>query len=468
MKEIATKMPEPDFQFVVNGVPVRAFGLNHVPCDALHSRDSERVHDILQLAAGADINILRIWGGSVPESDDFYCFCDREGIMIWHDFMFGCAIYPADRAFLEEAEREAIEIVRARRHHACIVLWAGDNECDTAPSYTFSHYADPNTFKLSREVLPNVCRLYAPSTPYLPSSPYVSPECFKLGTEMGLDDPALIAPEQHIWGSHEYFKSRFYQTDASFVSETGYFGSPCVSSLKKFLSPDCLWPWDNEEWYHHASNPFKPDCSYDYRIRRLPELIQEYFGFLPDNVEDFALASQICQAEANKYFVERGRLSPKMSGMTIWNLIDGWPHFSDAIVDYYFGKKISYWYCRRDFASFLIAADEAADWHRKICYCNDSNEWRSGRYVIREFGKGVIAEGNFSAAPRSRGVLENFETPALNQGLLLIEWTFEDGSRGANHAIMGLPRYDYKTYRDLWLPAIAELDNSFDPLTIAK
>jgi hypothetical protein len=65
-------------------------------------------------------------------------------------------------------------------------------------------------------------------------------------------------------------------------------------------------------------------------------------------------------------------------------------------------------------------------------------------------------------------VLENFETPALNQGLLLIEWTFEDGSRGANHAIMGLPRYDYKTYRDLWLPAIAELDNSFDPLTIAK
>jgi beta-mannosidase len=157
MKEIATKMPEPDFQFVVNGVPVRAFGLNHVPCDALHSRDSERAHDILQLAAGADINILRIWGGSVPESDDFYCFCDREGIMIWHDFMMACGAYPRDEEFMREFAAEAVAAVRRLRHHPAIVVWAGDNECDG--SYALMLGDDPANNTLTRKLLPDICSI---------------------------------------------------------------------------------------------------------------------------------------------------------------------------------------------------------------------------------------------------------------------------------------------------------------------
>lgn len=468
LEPVATEKPEPDFQFIVNDVPIRAFGLNHVPCDALHSRDQERLPRILALAAEADLNILRIWGGGVPEDDLFYDFCDREGILVWHDFMYGCALYPDDGEFLKEAEREATEILRARRHHACIALWAGDNECDSAIFFMRSRFLDPVDNRLTREILPRACRLHAPGATYLPSSPYISPECMKKGRECDARDASLLGPEQHLWGGHEYFKNDFYKTNASFVSETGYHACPNVSTLKTFLSPEKLWPWDNDEWYHHASNPFMPNTDYNYRVKIMSEQIQEFFGPVPDGVEAFALASQVCQAEANKYFLEQARSRRKMSGMTLWNLIDCWPHFSDAIVDYRFGKKLSFRYCKRQFGAFLVMVGEAADWHWPVTLCNDSDRTRKGRYAVRKFEGGILAEGEFTAAPGELQTLTRIRCSCTEQSLLLIEWTFDDGSRGVNHKITGMPRFDFNRFREAWLPAIAALDGSFDPAEIGR
>ena len=57
----------------------------------------------------------------------------------------------------------------------------------------------------------------------------------------------------------------------------------------------------------------------------------------------FTKQSQISQAEAKKYFIEKFRIGKgKRSGIIWWNLLDGWPQFSDAVVDYYYRKKIAY------------------------------------------------------------------------------------------------------------------------------
>ena len=64
---------------------------------------------------------------------------------------------------------------------------------------------------------------------------------------------------------------------------------------------------------------------------------------VPDTLEDFALASQITQAEALKYFIESYRCTKwERTGIIWWNLVDGWPQFSDSVVDYYFTKKLAY------------------------------------------------------------------------------------------------------------------------------
>jgi len=59
-----------------------------------------RYERLLQSAADAHMNMLRVWGGGIYEDQYFYETADRLGIMLWQDFMFACALYPSDTNFL--------------------------------------------------------------------------------------------------------------------------------------------------------------------------------------------------------------------------------------------------------------------------------------------------------------------------------------------------------------------------------
>ena len=125
------------------------------------------------------------------------------------------------------------------------------------------------------------------------------PEAYRLGN----GDRARmlpLMPEQHLWGPRDYYKSTFYsQATSHFTSETGYHGCNNLSSIRKFISEDKLWPWqDNDEWLTHAAEMYGHEGPYAYRIKLMADQIHEMFGFDPDNLEDFILASQISQAEA--------------------------------------------------------------------------------------------------------------------------------------------------------------------------
>lgn len=56
---------------------------------------------LLKSAKDAHMNMLRVWGGGVYESELFYETCDEMGILIWQDFMFACAMYPTYEKFLK-------------------------------------------------------------------------------------------------------------------------------------------------------------------------------------------------------------------------------------------------------------------------------------------------------------------------------------------------------------------------------
>ena len=56
------------------------------------------VYDLLLSAKEAHMNMLRVWGGGIYESDYFYSVADEMGILIWQDFMFACSMYPANDA----------------------------------------------------------------------------------------------------------------------------------------------------------------------------------------------------------------------------------------------------------------------------------------------------------------------------------------------------------------------------------
>ena len=454
-KSLATESMEPDFQFVINNRKIRVFGTNHVPLDALHSHDKERLEMFFDLVNECSVDMLRIWGGGVYETDEFYDLCDKYGILVWQDFMMGCAVYPQDEKFCRNLELEAQTVVKRLRRHPSIVLWAGDNECDAAPSWGKLDI-DPQSNELTRKVLAKVCRHNDISRPYLPSSPWCSPEAQK-AADLGVD-PTLFSPEQHLWGPRDYFKSDFYRnTKASFLSEFGYHGCPSAESVKKFIPEEYLFPLHNDICRHHASNPFLPDdTQLNYRIKLMYDQIKEFFGSsVPDNLEDFALASQIIQAEALKFIIELFRMKKKCSGLLWWNLIDGWPQFSDAVVDYYGRKKLAFHVLKNLHKKVLVTLSETNAWHRKIIAANDSFEKVKGSYSITAHSTGkVVRQGDFILEPDSVTVLDTVAVCTTEKELYLINYSTDIEGDIQHHYLAGYPQFDYNFFKDNYLNEI--------------
>ena len=452
-----------EFLFRVNGVPVFLHGSNWVPADAFHSRDAERYEKMLALFADTNCNVVRCWGGNVYEDHAFFDLCDRYGILVWQDFAMGCGIYPRDEDFCAQMREEAESVVTRLRNHPSLLLWSGDNECDACAAQWGSN-TDPALSMVTREVLPRVLARLDPYRPYLPSSPYISPAVW----EMGARDALL--PEAHLWGPRDYFKSSFYtDSPAHFVSETGYHGCNSLSSLKTFLDEEHLWPWqDNPQWLAHAYEPFGPEGPYAYRIKLMADQIRELFGRDADNLEDFILASQISQAEAKKFFIELTRCKKwRRTGVIWWNMIDGWPQFSDAVVSYDFIKKLAYHYIRRSQQDLCLMFAEPEAWHIRLMADNGTLTPRQGRYRVWDGDtEETLLEGEFTAPANRCVALSSLRVSHADHRLLLIEWT-SGGVRGVNHYCLGKPPFSLDTYR-IWLRKIAALDGSFDASEVGK
>ncbi len=428
------------FRFLINGVEIMCRGSNWVPLDAFHSRDRERYERALALVSDIGCNMLRCWGGNVYEDHAFFDYCDRHGIMVWQDFSMACYSYPESEDFKRQMKEEATAIIRRLRNHPSIVLWAGDNEVDSC-----AKWFNPDANSITREVLKKCVEQNDASRPYLPSSPYISGEEFEAGIRAQQHGSPLV--EDHLWGPRDYFKSDFYsQNKAHFVSETGYHGCPSLDSIKKFITPARVWPYrENPEWILHSSD----QKGRDERVMLMEKQVRQLFGHVPTEPEDYILASQISQAEAKKYFIERIRAGrPDKTGILWWNLLDGWPQMSDAVVDYYFEKKLAYHYIKRSQAPFSVVAGELSSWRLPIYLCNDTMKEVKGRLRIREaMTDRVLYEGNFLAPPNKTTLQVHLPIYYSEQKFLIFEWETEEKKQGRNHYLCGYPPISLDSYR---------------------
>ncbi len=443
------------FHFEVNGEKIFCRGTNWVPLDAFHSRDIKRVDRAMEMIKDLDCNMILCWGGNVYESDRFFDLCDEYGIMVMQDFAMACGIYPQDREFQERLETEARAVIRRLRNHPSLVLWIGDNENDAAHSW--HHRGDPNNNILTRKLLPGILREEDPTRGYLPSSPWISDEAYIEGTE--------YLPEEHLWGPRNYYKGPFYSESlCHFVSEIGYHGCPSPGSMKKFLSEEKLWPWrNNKEWELHSTNAI-PGVSPDaYRVELMAKQIEYVFGEVPGNLEEYAFASQAVQAEAKKFFIELFRTWKwRKTGILWWNLLDGWPQLSDAVVDYFFTKKLAYSYIKRAQNIFSLAVREPRGKAQTVVACNDTGEDIRFAYTLREIETGKpVAEG--AGLAEADAVTELKQIPYVDKmhRFYLIEWDTDMGEKGVNHYLAGVPPFTLETYRR-WITKAGFLDDEPD------
>jgi len=57
---------------------------------------------------------------------------DELGILIWEDFIFACALYPATPEFLGNVVEEVKTQVKRLQHHPSLAMWATNNENEGA------------------------------------------------------------------------------------------------------------------------------------------------------------------------------------------------------------------------------------------------------------------------------------------------------------------------------------------------
>lgn len=437
-----------DFCFEINGKRVFILGTNWVPLDAFHSNDINRLDKALELLDDIGCNMVRCWGGNVFESDAFFDYCDKHGIMVWQDFAMGCAIYPQEQAFFDAIEKESVYQIKRLRNHASLVVWCGDNECDMFYySWSTTPIRNPNMNRITREVLKYAVETHDYARPYLPSSPFFTQKSYENLLEFEM-------PERHLWGPRDYFKGQYYlDAKCCFVSETGYQGFPSPMSLKKFLrNPEKIFEDNgdttNEYLVHAASMETSSDAPYAYRIKLTYDQLITLFKGAEEGFEDLVKQSQISQAEAMKFFIERVRIGKgKRTGIIWWNLLDGWPQISDAIVDYYFTKKLAYDYIKRSQQPLCLMFDEPNDDIMTLCVSNDLPMNKSFSYKVTNVTEGVeVLNGFFSVNADSSDKITQVKIKNDEHCFYYIEWEV-DGKKFSNHYFTNPLNIDYKAYK---------------------
>lgn len=317
--ECALESHEP-WVFVLNGVREFIRGANWVPADSIFARvDRDKYSKLIRMAKEANINMFRLWGGGLREKKDFYDICDEEGIMIWQEFPFACAVfwdYPQDGGYIRIVKQEAEGIVNSIRNHPSVVFWCGGNE-----------YKYDRSQKLV-DALAKVCKEMDGTREFHPTSPRNG------------DTHNWIV--WHFFAPYRSYKS----TDSPFVSEFGFQSMPGVDTLKSFV-PELLSPRKMRYYHNRDWGPM------------LKFLRYTWWSFRPKrNIESFVEATQKAQAYALKTAIEHFRRRKyKCGGCMVWQFNDPWPSTSWSIIDYHLRPKLAYEYVKRVYSPVLVSLD---------------------------------------------------------------------------------------------------------------
>ncbi|MGN0847235.1 MAG: glycoside hydrolase family 2 protein [Kiritimatiellia bacterium] len=449
------------FLFKVNGEPTYVRGSNWVPLDSFHGRDARHLIPTLELWRDLNCNMVRVWGGGVYEPDAFFDWCDANGVMVWQDFMTGCGVFPQDDDYARATREEVLATVIRHRNHPSIALWSGNNENDGAFIWFVGEklHRDPNLDRNSRRTIPDVLFEHDLTRPYLPSSPYYSPD-----VAAGRAKPS----EDHLWGARAYYKVPFYTNSPCwFASEMGYHGCPNLDSLKRMMSPGCVSPWTevtndgadphrdfhwNDEWQLKACNAgLRPGVMrHGTRNNLMTNQAKIMFGAVARDVEGFVEQSQVVQAEAMKTFCElfRSRKFTRFNGLIWWNVRDGWPIISDAVVDYYGGRKKAYYALKNAQKDQMVCVvDDHTAWA-----VNDARRAVKGRVKVFDRATGAVwLERDFEIPANGKRALGTI--PFKGQGVAMIEATL-DGRPFRNHFLYGEPPFRWADVKT-WLPDYA-------------
>ena len=356
-KDIAVDTTGGSVRFVVNGLPVFARGACWTVVDLLTLRgDAAELRQALTLARDAGLNMLRVGGTMVYESDEFYRLCDELGILVWQDFMFANMDYPvADAAFREEIEREvAFQLARFQKH-ACLAAYCGGSEiAQQAAMMGLAREQWSNEFFSER--LRELCAQFHAGIPYFPSTPWGGALPMHVATGIS-----------HYYGVGAYRRplTDVKVAKVKFASEClGFSNVPDAETMALVLD-GTMPPPHHPRW--KARVPRDNGSGYDFEDVR-DHYLKELFGKDPialrnQDLERYYAVSRVVTGEVmGRVFSEWRAPASTCGGALVWFYRDlvagaGW-----GITDSEGRPKAAYWYLKRAWAPQTIRlTDEGLD-----------------------------------------------------------------------------------------------------------
>ncbi|XP_049964319.1 beta-mannosidase isoform X2 [Schistocerca serialis cubense] len=356
------------FYFLVNGVPVFAKGSNWIPSNILSemSYNETKIKYLLNSAKEANMNMLRVWGGGLYESDTFYDVADELGILIWQDFMFACSMYPASEEFLTNVRKEVEYQVKRLSHHPSIAIWSANNENEGALRDnwygTYSNFSLYQTeyVQLYVDTVRQTAKLLDSERPFIISSP-------TNGLQSEAEGYIAKNPGSSLFGDVHYYNYMLDGWDPNiypvprFASEYGFQSLPSFYTIMSVSEPTD-WSVDSDLMQNRQ-----------HHLGGYQEMVIEMNKHLPlpvnysteENFHTYIYFSQINQAMSTKVQTEhyrRWRSSLKESGegytmgALYWQLNDVWEAPSWSSIDFLDQWKMLHYYARDFFSDILVSA----------------------------------------------------------------------------------------------------------------
>jgi beta-mannosidase len=310
----------------INNREIWCKGANWIPDDVFLPRANEpqRLRARLNQAVEMGMNTIRVWGGGIYETDEFYSICDELGLIVWQDFPFACAAYSEESPMKELVELEARFNVARLCKHPSLVLWNGCNENIWGYfDWNWQAQLEGRTWGAGYyfDVLPRIVDELDGTRPYYAGSPYSG--------SMDIHPNADAFGPKHMWDTwNEVNHTHFRKYSPRFASEFGHQAPPTFTTLARAIPVD-------------ERNPFSPSMLLHQKAiegnDKLHARLLEHFA-MPDlsstnGLADWIYLTQLVQARAMTTAVEWFRTRSSCRGALYWQLNDCWPATSWSAID---------------------------------------------------------------------------------------------------------------------------------------
>lgn len=449
-----------EFVFYVNGEKVFIRGTNWKPLDPLVSVADRKTKELraLEEVKKLNCNMVRIWGGGIYEGKEFFDYCDRNGIMVWQDFMFACEIPPIDEEYCNLVAEEAKQVIKKLRNHPSLAIWCGDNESDEGMLWA-SRYSTlrPSHSLISRKILKDAVLHHDPYRCYIESSPYASDRNYTERNTRVMH----FQPETHLYPNALQFSEALRTCKSLFIGETGPIIVNAISSGDRMYEREKVRAerlWDAEPMYNNQTH--QSDGYFVAWRRTGKEVCEAYYGrdFSFAEWKDYTLAINVVCAELFKDVIEYCRVKRwSKTGVLWWSLMDMWPMlFNYSVIDSDGNRKLPYYWIRQSQQEFALCGVRVEQAGELVLYAaNDTLKDYTTEYKVIAYdvdgNSRMIASGICKQSRNSASMIQRIAESEQPE-MWIIHWE-NDGKQYTNHVFTQKVSFDVMK---LWVKIIGE------------